>query len=290
MSCPKGRNGQLRRAKLSASSFWRSGENPCIPETTVPPRKPPLERTTPADPQDLMLDRRNPRFGGDDVAPGKKGEITIIKRLHEQADLMELVESIAANGYIDLEPLFVVEEHGETVVVEGNRRVAAIKLLRDPDLAKEAGITLPGVSPQNLHTLQKVHVIKLGSRDEARQLIGFKHINGTHKWDSYAKARFAAEWYKKEKKKGATIEDIARSLGDRHDTVQRLVQGIFVLDQARDRGLFDPEERFPGRVFFFSHLYTALTRPEYRKFLDLPERWRDVAPQANPVPKSHCPS
>ena len=253
------------------------------------PRKPPLERTTAVDPDGLELDRCNPRFGGDDVPAGKKGEVTIIKRLHEQADLMELVESIAANGYLDLEPLFIVEEKGDKVIVEGNRRVAAIKLLKDPALAKEAGITLPGMTAYAAATLDNVHVIKLGNRDEARQLIGFRHINGTHKWDSYAKARFAAEWYRKEKKKGTTLEDIARSLGDRHDTVQRLVQGIFVLDQARKRGLFDPEDRFPGRVFFFSHLYTALTRPEYRQFLGLPERWRDSIPDEDPVAKENLP-
>ena len=134
-----------------------------------------------------------------------------------------------------------------------------------------------------------MHVIKLANREEARQLIGFKHINGTHKWDSYAKARFAADWYRKEKKNDITLEEIARSLGDRHDTVQRLVHGIFVLDQASERGLFDPEDRFPGRVFFFTHLYTALTRPEYRQFLGLPERWRDTTPGENPVPKESLP-
>jgi hypothetical protein len=258
----------------------------------VPLRKPapPLERTTPVDPDELELDRKNPRFGGDDVPAGKKGEVTIIKRLHEQADLMELVESIAANGYLDLEPLFIVEDKGAKVVVEGNRRVAAIKLLKDSNLAKETGITVPAMPDDRAASLETVHVIKLASRDEARQLIGFKHINGTHKWDSYAKARFAAEWYRKEKKHGTTLQDIARSLGDRHDTVQRLVQGIFVLDQATNEGLFDPDDRFPGRVFFFSHLYTALTRPEYRKFLNLPDKWRDAAPKENPVPKDALPN
>lgn len=252
--------------------------------------KPPLERTTPVRVDDLELDRKNPRFGGDDVPAGKKGEATIIKRLIDAADLMELVESIAVNGYLDLEPLFVVEEKGENVVVEGNRRVAAVKLLRDPALAETVGVSLPIISKDSRKTLESVHVIKLKDRDDARQLIGFKHINGTHKWDSYAKARFAAEWYRKEKKHGTTLEEIARSLGDRHDTVQRLVQGIFVLDQAKDKGLFEPENRFPGRVFFFSHLYTALTRPEFRAFLKLPERWRDTPPEENPVPKDAHPN
>lgn len=279
--------GRGPRPLRGESSFWRDRGKHCISEPIVPPRKIPLDHPIAIDPDDLELDRRNPRFGGEDVAPGKKGELTIIKRLHEQADLMELVESIAANGYIDLEPLFMVEETGKKVVVEGNRRVAAIKVLKDPILARSAGIAIPEMSEATVATFDRVHVIKLGSRDEARQLIGFKHINGTHKWDSYAKARFAAEWYRKEKKKGTTLEDIARSLGDRHDTVQRLVQGIFVLDQARAAGLFDQEGRFPGRVFFFSHLYTALTRPEYRQFLGLPERWRDSSPKDHPVPKGN---
>src|SRR5438874_11871653 len=97
--------------------------------------KPPLERAEPFDPDDLELDRQNPRFGGDDVAAGRAGEAKIIKRLIESADLKELIESVAANGYLDLEPLFVVVEKGKNVVVEGNRRLAAVKLLRDPALA-----------------------------------------------------------------------------------------------------------------------------------------------------------
>ena len=141
--------------------------------------KPPLERTTPEDPGELVLDRKNPRFGGDDVVAGKKGEATIIKRLVDSADLMELVESIAVNGYLDLEALFVVEEKGEKVVVEGNRRIAAIKLLRDPDLAKSVGVSLPAISKVAQATLNSVHVIKLKDRDEARQLIGFKHYRLT---------------------------------------------------------------------------------------------------------------
>ena len=251
--------------------------------------KPPLERAEPFDPDDLELDRQNPRFGGDDVAAGRAGEAKIIKRLIESADLKELIESVAANGYLDLEPLFVVVEKGKNVVVEGNRRLAAVKLLRDPALALEVGITVPSMADDRRPSLDVMHAIKMPGRVDARQLIGFKHINGTHKWDSYAKARFAADWYRDEKAHGVTLVDIARSLGDRHDTVQRLVQGIFVLDQAQERGLFSPDERFPGRVFFFSHLYTALTRAEYRTFLGLPERWRDVAPSENPIKKADLP-
>lgn len=74
-------------------------------------------------------------------------------------------------------------------------------------------------------------------------------------------------------------------LGDRHDTVVRLVNGIYVLDQAEKEGVFSIDDRYPGRKFAFSHLYTALTRPGYREFLGLPDEWRGDDPKPNPVPK-----
>jgi hypothetical protein len=46
-----------------------------------------------------------------------KARTIIIQNLLNYADLMELVESIAVNGYLDLEPLFVVEEGGKKVVL-----------------------------------------------------------------------------------------------------------------------------------------------------------------------------
>jgi hypothetical protein len=62
---------------------------------------------------------------------------------------------------------------------------------------------------------------------------------------------------------------------------------MFVLDQARDEKLFDIKDRWPGKRFAFSHLYTALTRPGYRHFLGLPDEWRSVDPKPNPVPKKN---
>ena len=61
---------------------------------------------------------------------------------------------------------------------------------------------------------------------------------------------------------------------------------MFVLDQAEQAKVFDIRDRYPGRKFAFSHLYTALTRPGYREFLGLAEEWRDDDPNPNPVPKN----
>jgi hypothetical protein len=230
----------------------------------------------------LDFDPENPRLMEDGTK--NPSEEHIIGALAETADLSEVVESIAANGYFDIEPLIVQRVKDRFRVLEGNRRLAAIRLIQKPALAKTLGISVPDISQEVLESIKAVTVYAVENAAQARDYIGFKHVNGPHRWDALAKARFAAAWYRKERKSGLTLEKIAQRLGDRHDTVVRLVNGVFVLDQAEEKKVYDLEDRYPGRKFAFSHLYTALTRPGYREFLGLPEEWRDLDPTPNPVP------
>ena len=95
-----------------------------------------LETTTKVPVELLRLDPGNPRLIGDgnDIT-----EEAIIARLYRAAELNELLESISTNGYLDIEPLVVMEDPdpdgGRLIVLEGNRRLAALRLLREPDLA-----------------------------------------------------------------------------------------------------------------------------------------------------------
>jgi hypothetical protein len=146
---------------------------------------------------------------------------------------------------------------------------------------------MPAITEDVALSLKELTVYAVDKREEARDFIGFKHINGPHRWDALAKARFAADWFKSERGHGVSLQDIAQRLGDRHDTVKRLVNGIFVLDQAHKERLFDIADRSPGRAFSFSHLYTALTRPGFQDFLGLPADWRREDPKPNPVPKEY---
>jgi hypothetical protein len=232
----------------------------------------------------LEFDPNNPRLIEDGT--DEPDDSQIIKILADGSDLAELVASIAANGYIDIEPLIVQRKGHRFRVLEGNRRLAAIRILQRPELAKGTGIVVPTMSSDAKKSLNEVTVYAVSSPDQARDFIGFKHINGPHKWDAIAKARFAADWYKKERQRGVTLEKIAQRLGDGHDTVVRLVNGMFVLDQAEETKVYELKDRYPGRKFAFSHLYTALTRPGYREFLGLPEEWRVEDPKPNPVPKN----
>ena len=241
-------------------------------------RKVPVER--------LRLDRHNPRLVGGAAAATDEA---IIARLYRSAELDELLQSISTNGYLDIEPLIAIAapDGDGLVVLEGNRRLATLRLLLEPDLVRKIAssekltISIPEFEDAVRPTFDQVTVYQVASREEARPFIGFKHINGPAKWDAYAKARFAADWYRQE---GVTLEQIAEAVGDRHATVKRMVSAIYVLEQASERELFRIDDRDAPK-FNFSHLYTALSRSQYMDYLGLEPGWARHDPQPDQVPE-----
>jgi hypothetical protein len=83
----------------------------------------------------LHLDDRNPRLGRETTARAPK---EIIQYLFEHDKAAEVAESIATRGYFPNEPLLAVKEHDRVVVIEGNRRLAALKALREPGILEGA--------------------------------------------------------------------------------------------------------------------------------------------------------
>lgn len=250
-----------------------------------PSEKPSLEKPTKVPVDCLQLDFQNPRL----AEPARRhSEEALIAQLYRSAELDELLQSMSSNGYLDIEPLVVMQERssGKLVVLEGNRRLAAIRLLTEADLVsrirRDEGLrlTVPRISQDHRSTFDHVTVYRVSDRDRARPLLGFKHINGPHKWNAYSKARFAATWHRTS---NVGLTRIASSIGDRHDTIKRMVSGIYVLDQATEMGLFGVEDRY-SKKFNFSHLYTALPRSQYRKYLGLQDGWARSEPTPNPIP------
>ena len=240
--------------------------------TNMEPTPPSVESYE--DPAALHFDRRNPR------APDQEftGDQAVLEHLADWFDVEELVLAIAHSGWFDYEPLIVLDPGN--IVLEGNRRLAALRILADPELGKTLKVPLPeNVVPEARP--DRIRIRRVSSRREARAFIGFKHVNGAFKWDALAKAKFAADWYAEKE----DIQDIARRLGDTHQTVARLVNGWNVLQQSRHLG-FDMEQRTRSR-FALSHLYTALARRTVRTYLGLEEVPVAQALQHDPVPESH---
>lgn len=204
----------------------------------------------------LRFDRENPRM----PKVMLKDDDEVVRHLVDEFDVEELVQSILASGWIDYEPLIV--HRASKTVYEGNRRLAALRLISDEALRHRIGYRLPIVLNQ-LKPPKEVRVRYVDDRKAARRFIAFKHINGPFKWDAFAKAKYAAEWLAE----GEDIEVVSKMLGDNHNTIRRMIVGFYVLEQAQEAG-FNIEDRTKKR-FSFSHLYTAVSRPTVRTFLNI---------------------
>lgn len=229
-------------------------------------------------PDTLHFDFKNPRIAEFDISNDAPEE-EIIKILWDVMGVEEIVLSIKASGFFFHEPLIALEENGRNIVIEGNRRLAAVKCLLHPDLADYIGFNkgILSLTAQEREKLQEIPVIFVESREVAWKFIGFKHINGPAKWGSYAKAQYISEIHNQYH---VSLADIALQIGDTHKTVQKLYQGLQVIEQAESKGVFERSDIIANRLYF-SHLYTALAYEGYREFLGL----KDVSEETkNPVP------
>ena len=225
----------------------------------------------------LQFDRENPRLAEYGISKKSTNE-DIIKILWEAMDVRELVQSIAASGFFQHEQLIVAKEGGKTVVIEGNRRLAAVKLLLRPETGNEHGWDIPILNAGTRRQLEQLPVL-YSSRIDAWRYLGFKHVNGPAKWSSYAKAKYIADVHRDY---NISLDQIAEQIGDQHKTVQRLYRGLMVIEQAERAMVYNRENRFRQR-FAFSHLYTGLDGDGISTFLGLKS---DDMESASPVPKS----
>ncbi|MBI2122255.1 MAG: ParB N-terminal domain-containing protein [Candidatus Sungbacteria bacterium] len=222
----------------------------------------------------LLLDSENPRFAG---LSKNASDNEILSKLQKEMHLDELIDSFEKNGFYNTEPLLTVESKkhkGKFVVIEGNRRLAAIKTL----LKSEKKIS------EKLKTqlTKQIPVAIYPDRQTLWTYLGFRHINGPQEWDSYSKAVYALRVHKEYK---IPIEKIAERIGDRHLTVIKMCNGLRVLEQAEKEGYFKAEE-VELRRFYFSHLYTILGYDNTRKYLGIRNKQKEIFSE-NPVPRKY---
>ena len=225
---------------------------------------------------ELVFDIENPRLSEFELG-NSPSDADVIELLWRTMDVREVMLSVAASGYFQNEPLIVAQEGGKNVVIEGNRRLAAVRVLLNPELVEATDV--PAIGEDAKKALSQLPMIS-STRKEAWQYIGFKHVNGPAKWSSYAKSQYITKVHREF---GVSLEDIAKQIGDTHKTVQRLFRGMMVLEQAERWKVFDRVDRVREH-FSFSHLYTGLDYTGISEFIGLsPEANED--PEPVPVEK-----
>lgn len=235
--------------------------------------------------EQLLLDPANPRL--ESVAK-ITNQLELLTAMWREMAVSEVALSIAENGFFEEEPLFAVpapKESGEPRywVVEGNRRLTAVKLLLDENLRKKVKATdLPVVGAAERARLKTLPVSIYARREDLWAYFGFRHVNGPKEWDSLSKAAYIAMV---RREYGKTLEEITKAIGDQHSTVKRIYRGYVLLEQAEKMTKFKREDRSRNR-FYFSHLYTAADYAEVQAFLGTDS---EVSLGANPIGRRFLP-
>jgi hypothetical protein len=149
------------------------------------------------DPSDLLLDPNNPRLRKDaglahtysdqEIADSDLQRRLLRAMQEKEHEVAELSESIRHHGYLNIDSIFVhrLPNVGKFLVIEGNRRTTAIKLLLQD---------LSVLSDHTRSSLEKIPVKELITPDgrpsaEITELImAIRHIYGVKEWQPMQRA------------------------------------------------------------------------------------------------------
>lgn len=236
----------------------------------------------------LKLDLENPRFGLTDAT----SEPEALRILATRANLRELWDSINQRSFERYEPLVAfLRPDGDYTVVEGNRRLAAVKSMLEPMLLEGTKIVPPPLAPAARASIQTLPVIVVERREDADDYIGFKHINGPATWGALAKAKFGVKLFEKTKVQAGEadtrIQALSKRLGDSRQLILRSLIAYKIFEQAKNAEMLD-EHMVADNSLDFSHLYTIIQSPAARSYLGLTEApLNEALIKDNPIPADH---
>ncbi len=194
----------------------------------------------------------------------------------DDATIIELMGSIGSQGYFAGEPLLISPDPSvlpaTAAVIEGNRRLAALKLLLDPDLAPVRERAVRQASEEAEFKPETVACISFEARSEVLDYLGYRHVTGVKEWDPLAKARYLDQLAQRDglQRDTAALAALARRVGAgrRTDYVRRLLDTLDVYDFAYARDFFGLD--VAEEDLEFSVLSTALSYSAIATFVGVP--------------------
>lgn len=173
----------------------------------------------------------------------------LINDLFVNEDAMQVLESIALNGFFPDETPVVIKDKAKFVVIDGNRRVAALKVLARPDIVPTKASSVKDLLKSTGSAIKDVEVVVAPNRDSVRHFLASKHTQNTRRpWRPLRQAYF----YKAELSRGKTVQnlrdeypnvDIAKFL--RLINIHRIAKSI-KFDSPRVNKRVHEERSFPA--------------------------------------------
>ncbi|MCX6584255.1 MAG: AAA family ATPase [Candidatus Aminicenantes bacterium] len=157
-------------------------------------------------------------------------------------NIQDLIESFKASGYLPIDQIQIKElENGDYMVVEGNRRVAALKLLANEYETKNIDLG-------NLHPsiFDNVPVVMYEDGDDMHYLtlMALKHISGNKKWGEWNQAKLLEKMYLSHH---LEEDEICRRIGISKIELRRSLRALSLVEQYRNSDYGDQfdESKFP---------------------------------------------
>ena len=218
--------------------------------------------------ENLKLDSHNPRLP---KSMHGKSEAEILRFMLFNASLIELMLAIGENDFFPGEQLLVVKDNDDNKykVVEGNRRLSAVKLLNDPNLADIQTSKIQKVLTETKFRPNKIPTLIFPTEDSIHNYLGYRHITGIKEWRLLEKARYLNELRHNnfnDLSLDQASKEIAKTIGSRKDYVNRVLIGFYIYKIIEDTGFYQINN-LNDTTFYFNYIADSLNKDNIRKFL-----------------------
>ncbi len=202
-----------------------------------------------------------------------KDEKTVIEFMLLEAATLELMLAIAENDFFAGELLLVVrdeKEDGKYVVVEGNRRLTAVKLLNTPELTSVKKIATKEIVDNAKYKPTELPCLVFEDKNKILKYLGFRHITGIKSWRLLEKARYLFELRNNEDFKNLSFLDaskeIAKMIGSTSAYVKRLLISFELYKVVEDEAFYQIDGLNDTR-FFLNYFTDGLNKDNIRNFI-----------------------
>lgn len=185
----------------------------------------------------LNLDPINPRFI---ISPNANQE-SIINYLLEYEGVLSLAQSINEfGGLMPGERIIVYELNGKYIVLEGNRRVCACKLLLNSSLIPPKFIDrFPSANAETIKNLEALNIDVVKDRESAQSTLYHRHIKGVKRWSTISKQKFFASEFRSKK----TIEEIAHNTSTTQSDVKKGIKEYNLIEYMMELDNWKSDEK-----------------------------------------------
>lgn len=222
----------------------------------------------------LSFDPLNPRFSS--ISFDKENDKEVIDLMIQEESLLELLISIADQGFFQGEPLLVYKQQGKLIVAEGNRRLGAVKVLNNSSLTNRS--TFHAVIESAKHKPKEIPCIIFNQREDTLVYLGYKHITGNKKWGALEKAIYLSQLHEFLKKQDPNLSNndlhrqLARNVGSQAPSVGKTLSAYAIYLKGNNnnkQSIFFDLQGVDQTQVDFSLIYTALGYENIYKYLGL---------------------